>query len=105
MNIKYEITFGIELDKNGDRLLNIDGDLASILYTAAKSFGGYSLFEHSGGYIYKDGTLSSEESMTLTILGKEADRSDVLQLADHIKYTLNQESVLLSESKINAVFI
>ena len=105
MNIEYKITFGTEIDRAGTKMISNPDKLRDLSELIAHDYGGYSLIKHEGGYIYKNKQLVTEKSLTYVIIGKASDRDDIYVLVEHIKYLYDQESVLLTETKINAVFI
>jgi len=105
MNIEYKITFGTEIDHTGTRMRSNPNKLRDLSELIAHDYGGYSLIKHEGGYIYKNKQLVTEKSLTYIIIGKASDRDNIYELVDYIKYLYNQESVLLVETKINAIFI
>ena len=68
--------------------------------------GGATWTEHQGGYRMSDGMAVFEPSYTVDTLTTEPVAPDKLQrLAEYIKHTEHQESVLIEVTTVNAQFI
>jgi hypothetical protein len=91
---KYDIYFSLENDKDGRQLTENEKSYAIRLITckALDIFGGYTLVESQGGYVYKDGSSIREKAYILTIF---CDFSfGVVSICGYIKGVGFQESVL-----------
>lgn len=68
--------------------------------------GGATWTEHLGGYRMSDGTAVFEPSYTVDVLTAEPVAPDKAQrLAEYIKHTEHQESVLIDTTIVDAQFI
>lgn len=68
--------------------------------------GGATWTAHQGGYVMADGTAVFEPSYTVDVLTPEPIEPDkVKRLAEYIKRTEHQESVLVEITTVNAQFI
>ena len=109
MNIKYELVFGIEFDKEGNELINRIVSIKrymAVLDSIVKGFGGYSEDDQLGGYLYSTGqSIHHERSRTLSIIGTQGQRETVMKICMELKEIYNQESIMLIETKVNSVFI
>lgn len=107
MNTLYKITFGTQLDKNQEMidLHIIRPDYDQLLDDISSHFGGLTETDHVGHYKHDDGSKVTEESTSIEILGSELDRKLIIAVAEDLKELFNQESVILTETKLNSVFI
>lgn len=101
--IKTAFTFALENSKTATQ------EDATSYIAHAMAFldaGGATWTEHLGGYVMADGTAVFEPSYTVDVLTPEPIEPDkVRRLADYIKRTEHQESVLVEITTVNAQFI
>lgn len=96
---QYEIIFA----KNSE---NKEEELNKILKIVAKNFGRYSLSSQFGGYIMSNGDLVEEESLSLKILTEDREEyKKIREICIDIRELFEQESVLISETKVKYKFI
>lgn len=69
-----------------------------------KAITGYTMHTAKGGYTHADGTYTAENSLILELFDK-LPRKIIKQLAQDIKETLNQESVVYTKQRTKGVFI
>lgn len=69
-----------------------------------KAITGYTMHTAKGGYMHNDGTTTNENSLILELFDK-LPRKIIKQLANDIKDTLNQESVVYTKQRTKGVFI
>jgi len=108
MNIEYKITFGTEYNKDGETLISTDEQVKAMkmLQQDIKDhFGGMSIIIHGDTFKHDSSEMINEGSLSYEIVASDKDRKLIVSIAEDIKEILNQESVLLVETKINAVFI
>jgi len=108
MNTLYKITFGTEYDKEGETFILTDEQAKAmqiLQQDITDHFGGMSIIRHRGTFKHDSGEMVNEDSLTYEIVASDKDRKLIVSIAEDIKEILNQESVLLVETKINAVFI
>lgn len=108
MNTLYKITFGTEYNKEGETLILTDKqekDMKTLQQDITDHFGGMSIIGHRGLFKHDNGEMVNEDSLSYEIVASDKDRKLIVSIAEDIKEILNQESVLLTETKINAVFI
>lgn len=82
---------------------NHEATLSSILQEVCAHFGGATLHSHQGGYIMSNGLLIVEPSYTLEIVFEETleeVKTAIQEIAEQIKITCNQESVLVQISQL-----
>lgn len=102
---RIEFGFGIELNRDGDR---IPDDLALYAKTvlcvaAAKRFGGYTWKDVDGGWLDKtDGRFFQERAVTLAVLTESEPIGAVSEMVDIIKLHLNQRAVYVVRSTVDA---
>lgn len=101
--IKTALTFSLDNSKTATH------DDATGYVAHAMAFldaGGATWTAHAGGYRMADGTAVFEPSYTVDVLTAEPIEPDkVNRLADYIKRTEKQESVLVEITTVNAQFI
>ena len=64
---------------------------------------GYTIYETHGGYKHEDGTFITETSLRVEL--SFIAETQVYIIANHIKYQLNQESIVLETRKTNSRLI
>lgn len=108
MNRLYKITFGTEFNSEQD-LISLNNSMKIALNQLendiADHFGGYTVTKHLGGYKHESGEYVRENSASYEIVAKDSDRKLIVAIAEDLKEIFNQESVLLTETEINAVFV
>jgi len=101
--IKTSFTFALDNSKAAT------ADDATSYIAHAMAFldaGGATWTAHIGGYTMDDGSAVFEPSYSVEVLTTEAVESDKVQrLAEYIKHTEKQESVLIETTLVNAKFI
>lgn len=109
MKTMYKITFGVEFDKNKNK---IDFDAIKPLYTrllivAADLFGGLTETSHTGHYLHENGEHVVEESISIEIVtdSTEFRKQNIKSLVLDLKDIFNQESVMLTKTEVEADFV
>jgi uncharacterized membrane-anchored protein YitT (DUF2179 family) len=69
-----------------------------------RSITGYTIHTAKGGYTHADGTTTQENSLILELFDK-LPRKTITQLANDIKDTLNQETIVYTKQRTKGVFI
>jgi hypothetical protein len=109
MKTKYDITFGTQFDRNGNALSDVASSKLAILGKAAKTFGGCTWTAHEGSYLHDDKRLVVERSATVSIivdhLHGDVKATYATEFAEWIRKVLNQESVLVAWTELNAIFV
>ena len=82
---------------NDEKYINI---LRKVCYSYSVQF---SFTVQAGGYIYENGKFAHETSLVLTLIN--AKRSDVKEIAKDLCAFFHQESVLITENRIQASYI
>lgn len=108
--IKLELSFGTQLDRDGveisDHIRTLG--IAEARQLAADLFGGCTLIETNGDWKDETGRCFSERGATLVILtteGLPGLEGHIKQLAEDIKDSLYQKSVLVVRYPVQAEFI
>ncbi len=101
--IKFELTTGTGRDKEGKAVTDVSGRIDTIRAHFIVVFGGYSETTGTGGYCHKDGHHVTEPFVSWAIVADDARRADVRKWAGIIRDLFHQESVLLTETKLDAV--
>ena len=101
--IKTALTFALQDSKTATQE-DATGYIAHAM--AFLDAGGATWTEHLGGYRMSDGTAVFEPSYTVDTLTAEPIEPDkVRRLAEYIKHTEHQESVLIETTIVDAQFI
>ena len=101
--IKTALTFALE---NSKTATHEDATSYIVHAMAFLDAGGATWTEHLGGYRMSDGTAVFEPSYTVDVLTAEPVAPDKVQrLAEYIKRTEHQESVLIETTIVDAQFI
>ena len=104
---KYLLTVGL-LDKDSkvQEIGTVHATKAvTRMVTSKIGFG--TILDASGVYTHADGTLVTEPSIRIEILDTEGtiERDKIIELANELKITLNQESILFEQQVITGAFI
>ena len=76
----------------------------SVLKSVCKGYGiPFSFTVGQGGYFHEDGRYTDEVSIILSLI--DADKSAVNEIAKDLCIFFNQESVMITENKVEAFFI
>ena len=115
MNIQARITFGfgIQLDKNGDRIPRGSAGSAihDIKHKALELFGGFTIFNTEGGWRSPSGAVAIENGRSLVVCmdyemqPPSEKTAEVRAMADFIKARLNQEAVFVSIEFVRTILI
>lgn len=81
---------------------NVEAAREKVSQVLSKYEIGFSVIPMTGGYVHQDGTYSYESSILISIIAEEF--NSVL-IAEILKNTFNQESVLISEKEIESNFV
>ncbi len=108
-NIKAEITFGIERDKNNDALDTTTHEMWSlreqIEKLACELFGGYTWIDTRGGWVDPNKIIIREDGRILSILTTDNKTHEVLGLAKFIRDALNQSCVAVTITVVSTQFV
>jgi hypothetical protein len=104
---KYLLTVGL-LDKDSkvQEISTVHATkVVTRMVTAKIGFG--TILDANGVYKHADGTLVTEPSIRIEILDTEGtiERDIIIELANELKITLNQESILFEQQVITGAFI
>lgn len=69
----------------------------------SKAIGDCSIQELTGFYTHNDGQAVIEKTLKVEIFGRSSD--EVRKIADFIKFTLNQESIIIEKTIVSSEFI
>lgn len=105
MNLQINFGFGVGRDKDGLGILPSDREvgLNFIRQRAAHLFGGYTLYETTGGWTNGAGRLVEEEGRTLMVLTTDEQYTldqKIDQMAEAIKFYLNQDAVAVTQTAV-----
>lgn len=101
--MRYEIICGINKNRNGLPVTNVEDKLNNVRKYAADVFGGYTMVRGAGGWVDNDKLI--EEDVIVIILYSNGHSASYLQarkVAEHAKTVFEQTSVVLSEV-VNAI--
>lgn len=103
--IKLEFFFGIGEDSNGKPLYASDvvSGKEALLRHVSYLAGGCSLVPHTGAWLDTNNKLVTEPGYTLVVVTMTP--SITQGIAEHIKTTFNQKSVLVVQSEVSSDFI
>lgn len=97
-------TIGQGFDQHNKPLTDVAGMRANALADVARTFGGYTTHESSGGWIDPSGHLVTEPSLEVIVITDKPEQ--VIQTEAHrLASTFDQTSVMLTEEPIQASFI
>lgn len=104
MNARYQITVGIEFDKNG-QAIQPALSLREFGRMLVNWFGGYTRIENFGGWADGSGKLVEEKSVTYQIDTEDSYTRDGLinGAAEWIATRLNQSAVLVTKQSVVSI--
>lgn len=101
--IRHTLFIGLNDKDSKQQEINTLDAFKIVMNLTRKYYEGGTISEAKGFYTHKDGTLTIETSLILSILFAETEKT--LQLVNEIKQALNQESIALQSEDINSNLI
>lgn len=101
--VEYKVYFGLFDQETHKQEIRTEDALEMVSDYLANHFAGATVYSGYGVYRHDDGSTVKEPSLIVELLDVELD--DVANMIAEIKYGLNQESVLISETETKYQFV
>lgn len=90
--------------KYSDKDFTVDKILKSLCDGFTEMEIGFSVTAQTGGYRYKNGIFTVEDSVKLSVIG-EFKKEDIEEFTKAVKNIFNQESLILVEQEIDVIYL
>ena len=101
-SVVYKLYFGLFDQKSHKQEIRTEDALQIIADYIASNFDGGTVYSGFGCYRHEDGSTVQEPSLIVEMLDCKYD--DIEKMLSEIKFILNQESVLITESELKYQF-